>query len=78
MNMWLTDAADDGCGGGLDFASMHAIPFVGQCDVEECFKCTQCVTIYIVHGYNEAWIYCKYNFRNCDFTCYQEQVRGCN
>ena len=25
MNMWLTDAADGGCGGGLDFAPMHAI-----------------------------------------------------
>ena len=22
---------------------------------EECFKCTQCVAIYIVHGYDEAW-----------------------
>ena len=22
MNMWLTDAADGGCGGGLDFAPM--------------------------------------------------------
>ena len=26
MNLWLTDAADGGCGGGLDFAP-------GQCDV---------------------------------------------
>ena len=33
MNMWLTDAADGGCGGGLDFAPMHAIPSAGQCDV---------------------------------------------
>ena len=33
MNMWLTDAVDDGCGGGLDFAPMHAIRSVGQCDV---------------------------------------------
>ena len=33
MNMWLTDAADGGCGGGLDFAPMHAICSVGQCDV---------------------------------------------
>ena len=33
MNMWLTDAADGGCGGGLHFAPMHAIRFVGQCDV---------------------------------------------
>ena len=32
----------------------------------------------IVHGYVEAWIYCKYDFRNCDYTCYQEQVRGCH
>ena len=41
---------------------------------EECFKCNQCFTIYIVHGYVEAWIYCKYNFRNCYYTCYLEQV----
>ena len=33
MNMWLTDAADGGCGGGLDFAPMHAIRSVGQRDV---------------------------------------------
>ena len=33
MNMWLTDAADGGCGGELDFAPMHAIRCVGQCDV---------------------------------------------
>ena len=33
MNMWLTDAADGGCGGGLDFVPMHAIRPVGQCDV---------------------------------------------
>ena len=33
MNMWLTDAADGGCGGELDFAPMHAICSVGQCDV---------------------------------------------
>ena len=33
MNMWLTDAANGGCGGGLDFASMHAIRSVGQCDI---------------------------------------------
>ena len=33
INMWLTDATDGGCGGGLDFAPMHAIRSVGQCDV---------------------------------------------
>ena len=33
INMWLTDAADGGCGGRLDFAPMHAIRSVGQCDV---------------------------------------------
>ena len=22
--------------------------------------------------------YCKYDFRNCDYTGYQEQVRGCH
>ena len=33
MKMWLTDAADGGCGGGLDFAPMHAIRSVGLCDV---------------------------------------------
>ena len=33
MNMWLTDAAAGGCGGGLDFAPKHAIRSVGQCDV---------------------------------------------
>ena len=33
MNMWLTDAADGGCGGGLDFAPMHAICSVGQSDL---------------------------------------------
>ena len=33
MNMWLTDAADGGCGGGLDFAPILAICSVGQCDV---------------------------------------------
>ena len=33
MNMWLTDAADGGCGGGLDFAPMDAMRSVGQCDV---------------------------------------------
>ena len=33
MNMWLTDAADGGCEGVLDFAPMHAIRSVGQCDV---------------------------------------------
>ena len=37
MNMWLTDAADGGCGGGggggLDFAPMHAIRSVGQGDI---------------------------------------------
>ena len=32
MNMWLTDAADGGSGGGLDFVHMHAIGSVGQCD----------------------------------------------
>ena len=31
--MCLTDVADGNCGGGLDFAPMHAIRFVGQCDV---------------------------------------------
>ena len=31
--MWLTDAADGGCGGGLDFAPMHAICSVDQCDI---------------------------------------------
>ena len=25
MNMWLTDGADGGCGGGLESATMHAI-----------------------------------------------------
>ena len=25
MNMHATDAADGGCGGGLDFAPMHAV-----------------------------------------------------
>ena len=33
MNMWLTDAADGGCGGGFDFAPMHAKRSVDQCDV---------------------------------------------
>ena len=33
MNMWPIDAADGDCGGGLDYASMHAIRSVGQCDV---------------------------------------------
>ena len=33
MNMWLTDAADGGRGGGLDFAPMHAIRSVGLCDI---------------------------------------------
>ena len=33
LDMWLTDAADGGCGGGVDFAPMHAIRSVGQCDV---------------------------------------------
>ena len=33
MNTWLTDAADGGCGGGLDFAPMHAIRSIGQFDV---------------------------------------------
>ena len=33
MNMWLTDASDGGCGGGLDFAPVHTIYSVGQCDV---------------------------------------------
>ena len=33
MHVWLTDAADGGCGGGLDFAPMHAIRFIGQCGV---------------------------------------------
>ena len=37
LNIWIsmqwTDAADGGCGGGLDFAPMHAILSVGQCDV---------------------------------------------
>ena len=33
MNMMLTHAADGGCGGGLDFAIMHALRSVGQCDV---------------------------------------------
>ena len=33
MNMWLTDGVDGGCGGGLDFAPMHALRSVGQCDV---------------------------------------------
>ena len=33
MNMWLTDAADGGCGGGLDFAPMRAMRSVGQCDI---------------------------------------------
>ena len=33
MNMWLTDEGDGGCGGRLDFAPMHAIRSVGQCDV---------------------------------------------
>ena len=32
-NLWLADAADGGCGGRLDFAPMHAIRSVGQCDV---------------------------------------------
>ena len=32
MNMWLTDAADRGCGSGLDFAPMYAMRSVGQCD----------------------------------------------
>ena len=31
--MGLTDAADGGCRGGLDFASMYAIRSVGQYDV---------------------------------------------
>ena len=29
----MIDASDGGCGGRLDFAPMHAIRFVGQCDV---------------------------------------------
>ena len=33
MNMWLTDAADGGCGSGMNVAPMHAIRSVGQCDV---------------------------------------------
>ena len=33
MNMWPTDAADDGCGGRLDFAPMRAISHIGQCDI---------------------------------------------
>ena len=31
--MQWTDAAEGGCGGGLDFALMHAIRSVGQCDI---------------------------------------------
>ena len=37
LNIWIcmqwTDAADCGWGGGLDFAPMHAIRSVGQCDI---------------------------------------------
>ena len=33
MNIWVTDAADGGCGGGMDFAPMYAIRSVGQCDL---------------------------------------------
>ena len=33
MNARMTEAADCGCGGGLDFAPMHAIRSVGQCDI---------------------------------------------
>ena len=38
MNMWFTDAVDGGCGSRLDFAPMHAIRSVGQCDYANDFR----------------------------------------
>ena len=66
----IDDLKSDKCA-GLD--NIHAAYLKNASNV----LVPKCLTIYIVHDYDEAWLCCKQN-RTSDYTDYQEQIRGCH